>query len=150
MRRWAMIASAGLILAAGSVRAYEPAIAVPAEVPGASAEQKGFPASVLPKGGKGDTCAQFQAVAGFSNYAGKVSDSWISTINGSVDVTINIGHGLAFEQIVQTSNPLYHTVQQLKTGQTVRMSGRFTHGNGECGYKLLKIGVALTSIKVVN
>jgi hypothetical protein len=149
MHRFATIAILGLILAAGPVWA-EPKPVLPEDVPGASAVQKGFPASVLPKGGKGDTCTQFQKVPGFTDFVGKVSDSWISTLNGSVDVTIYVGNGLAFEQIVQTSNPLYHTIQQLKIGQIVRMSGRFTHGNSECDYKLLKIGVALTSVKAAN
>lgn len=143
MRRMAMISGLGLaavLFMSARVQASEPKPVPSPDLPSAPADQKARPKS----------CVAFQKVPEFSNWVAKVSDAWISTLNGSVDVIFQVGGTRKFEQVMQTSNPLYPTVSKLRTGQLVRISGRYVHGNGECDYELAATGVVLTSVKVIK
>ncbi len=117
----------------------EPVPQSPPEVPGMPAAQRAQLNTI------GD-CAAFQKVAGFSDWRGKVSDIEISSVTGQIDITVYIGGGLHVEQVVRTTDPIFQAVSAVHVDDEVRMSGRFVHGNAECGYRLDDIGVTFDKI----
>lgn len=90
-------------------------------------------------------CAEFQKTASFDNWIGTIEDFRTSTVNGSIDITFDMG-GVLFEQVVQKTDPLYASVEPLLVGARVQLSGQFSHGNGECGYSLRTISIGLTKV----
>lgn len=95
-------------------------------------------------------CDDFQKRETFTDWIVTVSDFSTSTVNSSIDIVLDAGPHLRLEQVIQTSDPAYKTVEALRMRQVVRLSGRFTHGNGECSYQLRTINVAITRAEVVG
>ena len=93
-----------------------------------------------------DDCAKFQQSQTFDNWLVTVDDVETSTVNQSIDITFGAGQHIGLEQVIQTTNPLYPAVANLRQGGTARISGRFTHGNGECSYRLTTVGIALGKV----
>ena len=91
-------------------------------------------------------CPAFQQTRTFDNWIVTVDDVETSTVNSSIDITFNAGSHVRLEEVVQTSDPVYPAVAQLHIGRTARLSGRFSHGNGECSYRLDKVGVIVTGV----
>ncbi len=144
--RAAIAACIGLLSLASPVKAYEPAIRMPVTMPASPPEQ----IDVIKGARNPDYCVMFQKVPGFSDWSAKVDDVQTSTVNGAIDISFDVGYGIKLEEVMQKSDPLYPAVAKLKMRQMVRLSGRFVHGNGECGYQMLSIGVALTSVKAAK
>jgi len=93
-----------------------------------------------------DFCVTFQATRAFQDWAVKIGDFRTSTINRSIDITFEAGDSVLLEQVVQTTDALYPSIEALRVGETARISGAFTHGNGECGFRLGVIGVKVAQI----
>lgn len=139
-----LILMAALVLSAcerpaASVPPDEPVPQSPPDVPGMPAGQHTVLATM------GD-CAQFQKIAGFSDWRGKVTYIGTSTANGSIDIIVYVGGGRHVEQVVRTSDAIFPAVSAVHVDNEVRMSGRFVHGNAECDYRLDDIGVTFDKI----
>ncbi len=93
-------------------------------------------------------CAEFQKTQGFENWIGTIADFRTSTVNGSIDITFDMG-GVRFEQVVQKSNPAYASVESLLVGARAELSGQFSHGNSECGYSLRTISIGLKKVRTI-
>lgn len=141
-----MTACIGLAVLAAPAQAYEPIPRALETMPGSPQQQL----EVVTGAREPSYCSKFQKVAGFADWTARVVDVRTSTINGAIDITFDVGNGIKLEQVMQKSNPLYPAVAKLKEQQKVRISGRFAHGNGECGYQMLTIGMALSKVKVIN
>lgn len=148
MSRAILIAAACLVLTAcnkpqppAPAQPDEPVPAMPRDNPGSPAGQMQVVSVIA-----GDDCASFQQDQAFDNWVVTVDDVETSTVNQSIDVTFGAGHKVGLEQVVQTKDPLYHAVAALHVGDTVHVSGHFTHGNSECSYKLTTVGIALSRL----
>lgn len=141
-----------LVLAAcnkPAVPAQVPAPAPPATSPAAPAvaataspEQAALVAVIA-----ADDCDKFRQAAAFKDWAVTVNDAYVSTVNGSIDITFVAGPHVILEQVVQTKDPVFAAVAALRPGEAATVSGRFAHGNGECSYRLDKVSVALTAAR---
>ena len=94
-------------------------------------------------------CDTFEKTPGFNGWSGTVADVQTSTVNGSIDITFDMGRHLRLEPVVQKSDPVYGAVAALNEGQAVTLSGRFSHnaGSSECTYYLGSFAVSLTNVK---
>ena len=115
--------------------------AAPVETLAAPTEQTALVAVIA-----SDNCTKFSQVAAFDGWVVTIDDFETSTVNGSIDITFGAGQHVSLEQVVQSNDPLYATVAALRQGSTVRISGHFSHGNGECNYRLDKVGITLTKV----
>jgi hypothetical protein len=91
-------------------------------------------------------CRDFAGTAGFDGWVVTVRESQVSTLNQSVGITFDAGQGVKLDQVVQADNPLHGAVERLLIGDTVTISGTFTHGNGECSYALDSFGIRLSKV----
>jgi len=93
-------------------------------------------------------CAEFRKLKAFTDWQAQVKDVRTSTIDGTIDIEFDIGRSIAIEDVVQKTDLLYGTVEQLAVGEQVTLSGTFTHLNhdAECGYYFGPFGVALSSV----
>ncbi len=138
--------AAGLLLAAchkAPEPAPQPTVPVTQAAPNPPPDQL-----VLVKemaGGDPKFCVGFQQTQGFDNWIVTVDDVETSTVNQSIDITFAAGEHVGLEEVVQTTDPLYKAITGLHVGHTVRISGRFSHGNGECSYRLDKVSIVLTA-----
>lgn len=124
-------------------------VAVPAAQAALPATQTAFLA--LPRKGEAadNFCGQFKTFDRFENWQGKVQDLRISTLDGTADLEINIGQGIRLEAIVPKTDPVYPSLLKLGLGQTIVVSGQFTHANNDadCLYYFGPFGVHLTGFK---
>ncbi len=93
-----------------------------------------------------DDCAKFQQAQAFANWRVTVDDVETSTVNQSIDITFGAGQHIGLEQVVETKNPAYPAIAALQQGNTITLSGRFTHGNGECSYRLTTVGITVSKV----
>lgn len=93
-----------------------------------------------------DDCNTFLKATDFKGWLVTVDDVETSTVNQSIDITFGAGQHIGLEEVVQTSSPLYAAVSSLHVGDTLFVSGQFTHGNGECSYRLDKVGIVLSQL----
>ncbi len=140
---------------AQAVSSVPPAAAPTGPVPPLPADQKALVDKVVAAQGDDAAlqalCEDFQKNGTFTGWVVKVTDFSTSTVNSSIDVVLDAGpHVVRLEQVIQTSDPAYKTVEALRIGQMVKLSGQFTHGNGECGYRLRNVNVKITSAEVVG
>jgi len=93
-------------------------------------------------------CAEFRKIRIFTDWHAEVKDVRTSTIDGTIDIEFDLGRSIAIEDVVQKTDPLYATVEQLQIGEAVTVSGTFTHLNhdAECGYYFGPFGVALSKV----
>ena len=93
-------------------------------------------------------CDSFLALNAFDGWRATISDSQVSAINDSIDVTFDIGH-VRLEQVVQTSDPMHTALTDLDGRQDVVISGTFPHRNGrdECAYYRGTFSIALTRVQ---
>ncbi|WP_443749589.1 hypothetical protein [Asticcacaulis solisilvae] len=93
-------------------------------------------------------CDAFETLKGFDGWRATIADSQVSTVNGSVDITFDIGH-VRLEQVVQKTDPVYPAIEALNGRQDVVISGTFPHRNGrdECAYYRGTFTVALTKVQ---
>ena len=94
-------------------------------------------------------CTGFEKMTAFENWDATVSDSRVSTVNGAVDITFDIGGHVRFEQVVQKTDPVYPAIANLHGRNLVRISGTFPHRDGaaECGYYTGTFTIALTKVQ---
>ena len=93
-------------------------------------------------------CDLFEAQKTFDGWHASITDSQVSTVNGSIDVTFDIGH-LRLEQVVQMNDPLHTTLTDLDGRQSVFISGSFPHRDGaaECGYYRGTLNIVLSKVQ---
>lgn len=93
-------------------------------------------------------CDAFETLKGFDGWRATVTDTQVSTVNGSVDITFDIGH-VRLEQVVQKADPVYPAIAGLTNRQEVLISGSFPHRNGrdECAYYRGTFSITLTRIQ---
>lgn len=127
----------------------KPEAAPAAQSPSLPASQTAFLA--LPRTGAAadNFCGQFKTFDRFDGWQGKVQDLRISTLDGTADLEINIGLGIRLEAIVAKTDPVYPSLLKLGLGQSIVVSGQFTHANNDadCLYYRGPFGVHLTGLK---
>ena len=94
-------------------------------------------------------CDDFEKTPDFSGWTGTVADVQTSTVDGAIDITFAMGKHLRFEPVVHKSDAVYPAVAALTEGDTVTLSGKFSHnkGSSECTYYLGSFAVSLTKVK---
>ena len=94
-------------------------------------------------------CEAFEKTPGFNGWKGTVADVRTSTVDGAIDITFAMGKHLRFEPVVRKSDAVYPAVAALTVGDSVTLSGTFSHnkGSSECTYYLGGFAVDLTKVK---
>ena len=94
-------------------------------------------------------CDTFEKTPDFAGWTGTVTDVQISTVDDAVDITFNMGKHLRFEPVVHKADAVYPAVAALTVGDSVTLSGTFSHnkGSSECTYYLGSFAVSLTKVK---
>jgi hypothetical protein len=94
-------------------------------------------------------CDAFEKTPGFNGWTGKVADVRTSTVDGAIDIIFAMGTHLRFEPVVRKSDAVYPAVAALTVGDSVTLSGTFSHnkGSSECTYYLGGFAVDLTKVK---
>ena len=93
-------------------------------------------------------CDTFMNLKTFEGWRARISDTQVSTVNGSVDITFDIGH-VRLEQVVQASDPVHAHLAALAGRDDVIISGTFPHrqGRDECTYYRGTLSVNLTRVQ---
>lgn len=148
-----------LLCAACSKAPQKPAesvpTATPAVAPNMPADQQAFTSQVVAVRAAPDDqvvykqfCDSFLALKTFDGWRATITDSQVSAVNNSIDVTFDVGH-VRLEQVVQTTDPLHTALSDLDGRQDVLISGSFPHSNGrdECAYYRGTFTIALTKVQ---
>ncbi len=93
-------------------------------------------------------CDTFMNQKTFDNWRARMTDTQVSTVNGSIDVTFDIGH-VHLEQVVQASDPVRTDMADVAGREDVVISGTFPHrqGRDECTYYRGTLSVNLTKVQ---
>jgi hypothetical protein len=93
-------------------------------------------------------CDIFMKQKTFEGWRARITDTQVSTVNGSVDVTFDIGH-VHLEQVVQASDPVRTDMADAAGREDVLISGTFPHrqGRDECTYYRGTLAVNLTKVR---
>ncbi|MBW8735167.1 MAG: hypothetical protein JF571_12860 [Asticcacaulis sp.] len=93
-------------------------------------------------------CDTFMNQKTFNGWRARVSNTQVSTVNGSIDVTFDIGH-VHLEQVVQASDQVRTDLADTASREDVVISGTFPHrqGRDECTYYRGTLSVALTRVQ---
>ena len=93
-------------------------------------------------------CDTFMNQKTFDGWRARVTDTQISTVNGAIDVTFDIGH-VRLEQVVQANDPVRTDIANAASREEVVISGTFPHrqGRDECTYYRGTLAVNLTRVQ---
>jgi len=93
-------------------------------------------------------CDTFMKQTAFDGWRARITDTQVSTVNGAVDVTFDIGH-VRLEQVMQANDPVRTDMADTAGREDVLISGTFPHGQGrdECTYYRGTLSVKLTKVQ---